>query len=262
MYICKYEYQTLSSFIKKYGRFPSSKFPSLDGELELGKWYDCQKYNGSNRGNRIPGFSMSGVMEWDNMCLDVIIFVQKRHRFPFDNTGDAQENKISTWLIAQLHNISRQDVCKVIQRRITYMKYNSEWGHLISLLLRIDLSGPVSRFWNLYKTFPSPKSSNYKLRELNNWIKWQKRLYRAGLIDSGIKARLEKIPCWTWNPKPHWDVMYDLAINHDRAINVSVYLKQWIDKQSKKETVTMEKKILLEKIPGWKWSRNPRILTK
>lgn len=103
---------------------------------------------------------------------------------------------------------------------------------------------------------------------LGQWVSVQRRTYRQGNLRKERVTRLEELPGWAWDRRNSWDEGYAKLVAYTAVTGSAdppvryVYedgyaLGQWTRAQRtalNTEKLTEERKMALERLPGWRWS--------
>ncbi len=206
--------------------------------------------------------------KWDEICSNLIEFIEKHKRFPSQTREDQEEKTLGNW--SQIQR-TRKNQGKLSKDRIKRIEQIPGWSWRV-LDNQWDIAyAQLMEFIKKNRSFPSTISKNSKEKFLGTWMSNQRsaKKRKQKRLSKTRTKQLEQIPEWHWKPiSDQWNAIYVKLIEfvqknkrspseHSKNITEKT-LGRWIGTQraaKKKGQKRLSQKRIkqLELTPGWRW---------
>lgn len=282
-------YENLNKFVKQNNRFPSER-SEIKEEKVLGSWYRhrLNDYIESNlKGEQIKkleeieGWTWGKDLdeEWQEKFNNLVNFVGKNKKLPYEKSKNQTEAKIGKWCSSQHRNYKGTGKRILTEKQISQLEEINGWVWDNYEKWNTKLN-ELSIFVSINKKLPNNNSENKKEVKIARWCSNQRLTYKGKnkskpLSDEQIKE-LSKIPGWYWenNSDEKWKETYktlDNFVKKDNKIPSSKSkieeeksLGEWGNTQRqnyKKGNLSEERIKQLKEISGWYWTKEEKEIT-
>lgn len=274
------KYKLLIDYVNHYEKLPS-KSNNMDGKYNrLGDWVNTQKqYKKNNKLHdskinlleKIKGWKWSESAQkkldsWNDYYILLKKYVHKNNELPVQSDIINGIN-IGSWVNTQrqIYKNNKLDKQKIklleglgeywfwtIENKLDYQWYSSY--------------NELKEYIDKHSNYPSSRKES----KLGIWPTRQRKLYKEKKLHIEKIKLLEKLPNWSWNIDLDelWDNNYDIVLKYGKKYNTlpprgykekEIDIGSWLKTQRqeyKNNTLSQERVISMEKIPGWYWKKD------
>lgn len=214
----------LQNWINKYHRLPS-EHSANPIEKKLGIW--CAVRRREKRNNKlndttikelekIDGWFWDKDNNFDLICDEVKIWVNKNNRIPSDKSQDIIEKRLGKWC-AHRRQDNKKGLLSAMKIKKLSMINGWYWERYDPFNeMYIKLKKWIAK----YNKLPSEKSNNLKEAKLGRWCALQRTKKRNDSLSGNRIKQLEMINGWYWNRTDFFNSKYN-------------ELEKWIEKNNK-----------------------------
>jgi superfamily II DNA or RNA helicase len=273
------KYKLLIDYVNHYKKLPSKS--NMDGKYNrLGDWVNTQKqYKKNNKLDyskiilleKIKGWKWSEsspkkLDSWIDYYDILKKYVDKNNKLPVQSDIINGIN-IGSWVNKQrqIYKNNKLDKQKIklleglgeywfwtIENKLDYQWYSSY--------------NELKEYIDKHSNYPSSRKES----KLGIWPTRQRKLYKEKKLHIEKIKLLEKLPNWSWNIDLDelWDNNYDIVLKYGKKYNTlpprgykekEIDIGSWLKTQRqeyKNNTLSQERVISMEKIPGWYWKKD------
>ncbi|MCP4678658.1 MAG: hypothetical protein GY854_24735 [Deltaproteobacteria bacterium] len=266
----KEKYELLLRYVEREGLVTISRTHMEEGQ-RLGQWVRVQRssYNRMSATRkaaleRLPGWTWTSLKDsWKEKYILLQDYVESEGHAKIPDTYIANGEFLGEWADRQRKNREKlSDAHKAALERLpgwTWRERDRRWEAKYELLL-----GYVAREGHALVRYRHIEDGEM----IGAWVNKQRKHHDK--LSADRKAALERLPGWSWDVlKDSWEEKYKLLLQYaereghalipHKHVENGIRLGAWVVQQrGKRDTLSIEYKAALERLPGWVW-RVPQV---